>query len=186
MIHATTVPATAQANWPQWWKTAGMGVMLNPGDTKFVAFTIPASVDIDVVSSKLAVGDVVQYGSESLAITEVYKAGYDFNKVGYPKGSVKAGTLIVFYKAVTGDPYTLQAVAIANVAGLRLQDSIAIETAILPAPATSKNNDSPVKEPAVVTPVGEGLPDTINQLSQFAIIAGLVVLGIMAFKKYAR
>lgn len=163
-----------------------MGVMLNAGDTKFVAFTIPASVDIDAVSSKLAVGDVVQYGSESIAITEVYKAGYDFNKVGYPQGSVKAGTIVYFYKAQTADPYTLQAVAIANVIGLRLQDSLAIETAILEKPKTSKTDDSPVKTPAVVTPVGEGLPDTINQLSQFAIIGGLVVLGIMAFKKYAR
>lgn len=186
MIHATTVPATAQANWPQWWRTSGMGIMLNAGDTKFVAFTIPASVDIDAVSGKLAVGDVVQYGSESVAITEVYKAGYDFNKVGYPQGSVKAGTLIVFYKAQTADPYTLQAVAIANVAGLRLQDSLAIETAILETPVKVKTVDSPVKEPAVVLPVGEGLPDTINQLSQFMIIGGLVVLGIMAFKKYAR
>lgn len=186
MIHATTVPATAQANWPQWWRTSGMGIMLNAGDTKFVAFTIPASVDMDAVSSKLAVGDVVQYGGESIAITEVYKAGYDFNKVGYPQGSVKGGTLIVFYKAITADPYTLQAVALANVAGLRLQDSIAIENAILEKPKTTVTGDSPVKTPAVVTPVGEGLPDTINQLSQFAIIGGLVVLGIMAFKKYAR
>lgn len=186
MIHATTVPATAQANWPQWWRTSGMGVMLNAGDTKFVAFTIPASVDQDVVSSKLSVGDVVQYGSESLAITEVYKAGYDFNKEGYPQGSLKGGTLVVFYKALTADPYTMQAVAISNVVGMRLQDSIAIENAILEKPKTSKKDDSPVKTPAVVTPVGEGLPDTINQLSQFAIIAGLVVLGIMAFKKYAR
>ena len=186
MIHATTVPASAQANWPQWWRTSGMGVMVNAGDTKFVAFTIPASVDIDAVSSTLAVGDVVQYGSESIAITEVYKAGYDFNKVGYPQGSVKASTIVYFYKAQTADPYTLQAVAIANVIGLRLQDSLAIETAILEKPKTTVTNDSPVKKPAVVTPVGEGLPDTINQLSQFAIIGGLVVLGIMAFKKYAR
>lgn len=186
MIHATTVPATAQANWPQWWRTSAMGIMINAGDTKFVAFTIPASVDQDAVASKLSVGDVVQYGSESIAITEVYKAGYDFNKTGYPQGSVKGGTLIVFYKALTPDPYTLQAVAIANVAGLRLQDSIAIEHAILEKPKTSVSNDSPVKEPAVVTPVGQGLPDTINQLSQFAIIGGLVVLGIMAFKKFAR
>lgn len=186
MIHATTVPATAQANWPQWWRTAGMGIMLNVGDVKFVAFTIPASVDIDAVSSKLAVGDVVQYGSESIAITEVYKAGYDFNKVGYPQGSVKGGTLIFFYKSLSAEPYTLQAVAIANVIGLRLQDSIAIENAILASPAKVKTEDSPVKNPAVVTPVGEGLPDTINQLSQLAIIGGLVALGIMAFKKYAR
>lgn len=186
MIHATTVPATAQANWPQWWRTSGMGVMINAGDTKFVAFTIPASVDIDAVSSKLAVGDVVQYGSESISITEVYKAGYDFAKTGYPQGSVKAGTLVYFYKANTPDPYTLQAVAIAGVIGLRLQDSIAIEQAILAKPAIVKTDDSPVKKPTVVTPVGEGIPDTINQLSQFLIIGGLVVLGIMAFKKYAR
>lgn len=186
MIHATTVPATAQANWPQWWKTAGMGVMVNAGDTKFVALTIPASVDMDAVSHKLSVGDVVQYGSESVAITEVYKAGFDFNKVGYPQGSVKGGTLIYFYKAVSADPYTLQAVAIVNVIGLRLQDMIAIENAILASPIKVKTENSPVKEPVVVTPVGEGIPDTINQLSQFAIIGGLVVLGIMAFKKYAR
>lgn len=187
MNHATTVPATAQPSWPYWWKTAGMGVMLKAGDTKFVFYSIPAE-QVDKVSSKLAVGDTIQYGSEKITITEVYKAGFTFDKAGYPRGSIKPATIGIFYKADTPDPYTLQAQAISNILGLTLASSIAVEAAVLELPNVVKQDDTgtPVKNPVVVTPVGEGLPDMINQLSQFMIIGGLVVIGYMAFKKYAR
>lgn len=164
-----------------------MSVMVAAGNVKYAFFSIPAS-DIDKVSSKLAVGDQIVYGSEKITLTEVYKAGFDFDKAGYPRGSVKPLTIGIFYKADTPDPYTLQAQAIANVLGTTLAQSIAVESAILPLPNVVKKDDDgvPVKKPNVVTPVGEGLPDTINQLSQFVIIGGLVVIGYMAFKKYAR
>lgn len=183
MIHATTVPATAQAAWPLWWKTSGMGAIVNAGDTKLLAFAIPSNIDQDSVSHKLSVGDAVQYGGEKVAITEVYKAGFTFDKAGYVQGSVKAGVVIIAYKAETADPYTLQAVGIANVLGLRLQDAIDIKDAILPLPSVKQNEDKP---PVVVTPVGSGIPDTINQATQFVVVGGLVVLGYMAFKKFGR
>lgn len=185
MLHSTTVPATAQTAWPLWWKTSGMSAMVNAGETKLLAFAIPGNIDQDSVAHKLSVGDGVQYGGERLDITEVYKPGYSFTKAGFPQGSVKPGVLIVAYKASTADPYTLQAVAVANVVGLRLQDAMDVKDAILPAPDATVKSDSD-KPVTVVTPVGEGIPDTINQLTQFAVVGGLVVLGIMAFKKFAR
>ena len=184
MLHATTVPASAQVSWPTWWKTSGMTVNVAVGDIKPLAFVIPASVDMDAVSSRLAVGDSIQYGGEKITITEVYKAGFTFDKADYPKGNVKAGTLVIFYKSDTGDPYTMQAVAVATTLGLRLQDTIDAKNAILP--VSVKETPPPKDSVITVTPTGSGLPDTINQLSQFAIIGGLVVLGIMAFQRYAR
>ena len=180
MILSTTVPATAQNSWPYWWKTSGMNVALKPGDTKHVFFTL-APEKMEMASNKLSVGDIIQYGGKSITITEVYKAGFNFSKAGYPQGNVKADTVGIFYKSDANDVYTLQAQAVANVLGVRLQDSIAAETAILPLPMEAKKPDA-----ITVTPVGAGLPDTINQLTQLLVVGGLVVIGFLAFKKFAR
>lgn len=186
MLHATTVPATAQPTWPVWWKSSGMSTFVKAGEMKYCFFAIPTMLDIDQVAAKLSTGDGIQFGQSRLDIVEVYKPGFDFKKTGFPAGSVKPGIIGIFWKAQSDNPYTMQTVAVANILGLRLMDAIAVESAILPQAEKIKVADSPVKQPAVVTPVGEGLPDTINQLTQLALVGGLVVLGILAFKKFAR
>lgn len=183
MLHSTTVSPIASPAWPQWWKTVGMTTTVKIGESKLVAFLVPSNLDLDSIARILSTGDSIAYGGEKLDIISVYKPGFDFDMPPL-HGSVKPGILIIGYKAVTGDPYTLQAQAIASVLGLRLVDIVNIADAILPAPSI-KPSDKPAKD-VVVQPVGEGLPDTINQFTQLLVVGGLVVLGVLAFKRFAR